>query len=205
MNKRTILIIVGAIATIALIAVSVMIQQTKNNTGSLDLVVVPSDTTVTLDDKTKLSPGTLSLAAGKHKLLLTRNGFASQTVSLTIVAKKSTTAAYKLDTTDQNGTDYLRLHPEEVAAYEGAAGAAIEKDGAEIERNNPLINLLPYSGSSFTIDVGESEKNPNDPKAVAIYIQSDDEASQTKAINWIKAQGYNPSAYEIIYSIDSKD
>jgi hypothetical protein len=167
-------------------------------TGQLKLAVVPSDSSIKIDNS-GASSGTLQLAPGSHTITVSRSGFATKTVTVTIQLKQLGTESVVLQANSQEGLDYLAAHPEEQQAGEGATGAEVNQVGQQITDANPLIKLLPYQGADFQINAGVSHKHPGQATAVGIYIAASSTAGQQHALSWIKAQGYNPSDYEIIY------
>jgi len=167
--------------------------------GTLNLTVVPADAQLLIDNATTATSGALSLTPGTHTITFTRNGFGSKTITVVIQSKQTVSQTVILPATNATGTAYLNAHPDQVAIGEGVTGAQANTQGQEITSNNPLIALLPYQGADFRIDFGVSQKFPNDPSAVAVYITAATDTGRAHALNWIKAQGYNPNAYEIIY------
>jgi hypothetical protein len=198
MNKRFLIISTGAVAILVLLITSFYANQ-KFGTGSLDLTIQPADATVTVDDKPADPTAIIKLKPGNHTVAIKRDGFVAQKFSVTITADKTTSRTVTLKVFDSIGSAYINNHPEFTTQAEGEAGKAVEEQGAKITQNNPLIQLLPYRGSTFSLNIGVSQAHPEDTEAVGIYVTAPTDADKAKALGWIKAQGYNPAAYEIIY------
>jgi hypothetical protein len=187
-------------AAVILIAAGIGIQHvaaTANN-GTVALTVVPSAATVTIDNTAKAKPGTISLSPGSHTFTVAQGGFATQSFTVNIMSKQQVAKSIVLTASSQAGRDYLANHLDQQQAGEAASGAAAAAN-TQVVSDNPLMNLLPYYGSDFTIGTGPKPEAPNDPTQVAIFIAADTQAGKEHALAWIKAHGYNPSAYEIVY------
>jgi PEGA domain-containing protein len=200
-NFKAILLIVGTLALAGVIWAEISVKHdiTTANNGTLDLTVVPADAQALIDNQTTTTSDTLSLSPGTHTITFTRNGFGTKTITVNIQAKQTMNQTVVLPATTSIGTAYLQAHPGQVAIGEGVTGTQANQQGQLITQNNPLIALLPYQGSDFRIDVGVSQKYAGNPDAVAIYVTATTAAGRTHALDWIKAQGYDPNAYEIIY------
>lgn len=198
MNKRFLIISAGAIALLVLLIISFYANQ-KFGTGSLDLTIQPADATVTIDNKSADATAVIKLKPGNHAVAIKRDGFIAQNFTVTIASDKTVTRTVTLKIYDSIGQSYADNHPEFTAQAEGEAGKAVEDQGTKITQNNPLIQLLPYRGSTFSLNIGVSQAHPEDAEAVGIYVTAPTDADKAKALGWIKAQGYNPAAYEIIY------
>ncbi|MDF2460829.1 MAG: hypothetical protein K0S68_232 [Candidatus Saccharibacteria bacterium] len=196
-------IIIG-VTSVILLTIGIGIFQTiaSFNDGLLDITVSPTDARIKIDGKGSAKPGKISLAPGEHTLEVTRKGYASKTLKIKITSGNVTTEGVQLTVSDPAAVakENAELNKNDVTEQEGVAGKIVNEQGAKIAAENPLITKLPFYGADFNIDVGKSEKYPNDGTAVAIYITAITDEGRTHALNWIKAQGYDPAAYEIIYS-----
>jgi PEGA domain len=181
------------------VIVSVGNAITTSNNGTVKFTVVPSDATLVIDSHTTTKSDTLSLAPGTHQVTFSRNGFNTQTITVTVAKGQTITQTIILTTANSTGVSYIENHPNEAAISDGVASAIVQKNGQIITSNNPLIELLPYVGADYDIDYGVSKKYPTNRDAVAIYITATTSAGRAHALNWITAQGFNPAAYEIIY------
>jgi hypothetical protein len=190
--------IIVAITAVIVAAIGFSIWQTLATAGygTLDLSVAPSDATVKVDGHGSRPAGKIELAPGTHTLELSHKDYASQTIQVTVTGGATTTKGVILVKT---GGPNPKLNEQQTAQAEGQAGKIIEQEGNKVTAQNPLIAKLPYYGQDFNIDVGVSKKYPGDPTAVAIYITIGGPQAKTHALEWIKAQGFNPDAYEIIY------
>ena len=173
--------------------------------GTLRLSVIPSDATISIDAAIKTKPGDIRLKPGPHTITVSRDGFNSKAVQVTIEQGNIISQSIILTGTGQKVTDYFNDNQDEAAEAEGAAGAELNAKGQIITQNNPLIRILPYKGANYRIDYGVSEKYKANPEAVAIYItyNKHDESGKTNALKWIAAQGYDTATLEIIYQLSN--
>ncbi|HET6924580.1 MAG TPA: hypothetical protein VFH39_02005, partial [Candidatus Saccharimonadales bacterium] len=83
------------------------------------------------------------------------------------------------------------------------SGQAFNTASNQREKDAPLIKQLPYIERYFRIDYGPSKAHPGDDTAVAFYITTYGQPGVQQALDWIKAQGYNPDTLEIVYTDQS--
>jgi hypothetical protein len=197
MNKRA--LIITALIFIGVILAAVAAVQVFAPTGTLTLAVIPSDATITVDGK-PAKTNKLTLTPGNHTVAASRADFKTKTVTVNIKPNGEQTENFVLNATSPEAlAKWQAEHPDQIQESEGVAGAEANAQGAVITQNNPLIQLLPYVGADYRIDFGVSQKHANDQTAVAIYITAATPAAKTHALDWIKAQGYDPGSLEIIY------
>jgi hypothetical protein len=196
-------VIVGA-TVVVLGTIGIGIWQTLATAGYglLDLSVAPADATVQIDGHGAGKPGKIELPPGTHTVQVSRKGYDSETVSVVVSGGSTTTKGIIMTAIGKEAGDASKLTDTQRSEAEGQAGKIIDQEGAKVTASNPLISKLPYYGPDYNIDVGKSQKYANDPSAVAIYITPLNAAAKIHALDWIKANGFDPNAYEIIYSTD---
>jgi len=191
----------AAALLILLFGLSIWKILANNHTGTLTLTVVPSDSVIVVDDKTKAHTGTIRLAAGKHSFKISHDSFQDTNFTVDIAPGRAQTKQLTLSPNSaSSGQAWAQAHPDQATQAEGIAGATANSTGQTLTNNNPLIARLPYVGSDFRIDFGVSQQHPDDPNAVAVYITPDSADGKQYALDWIRAQGFDPNAYEIIYN-----
>jgi hypothetical protein len=62
----------------------------------------------------------------------------------------------------------------------------------------PITKVLPYIDWYFRVDYGVSQKYPDSPDAVALYVTVQPEDKQ-KVLEWFKNNKFNINDYEVIY------
>jgi hypothetical protein len=203
-------LIIGIVLLLSVGFIALLVFGTRqlivnSNSGTLNLTLVPTDAQILLDHKTKVeldsnATAKLSLSPGEHTITASRTSFITKTVTFKIVSHQTNTQSIALGSNDQNALiEYYTGHPDEGIIADGIGQKELEDDGAIISHNYPILGILPYHGPNFWVDFGVSKAHPSDTNAVAIYITADTAAENAAALKWIRAHGYNPDAYEIIY------
>ncbi|HEX6462243.1 MAG TPA: PEGA domain-containing protein [Candidatus Saccharimonadales bacterium] len=199
MKKSTIIVIITIVGAALLAVISWQLYQTSKM-GTLTLTVTPKDAIVRIDGRQVATWESTRLTPGSHKLEISRDDFVTQAFTVEVAGGKTTTKEITLQAnSDKAAADWQSQHQAESLRGEAEAGKAITEGGAKVTADNPILNRLPYATSTFRIDFGVSEKHPNDPNAVALYITADGEAGKSHALAWMRSQGYDPSSLEIIY------
>jgi hypothetical protein len=204
LNPNQLRLIVAGLGALLLLVLAWAVFSASNytrlsSTGELKLTVVPNDSTIQVDSGGKSTNYDLQLAPGSHTITFARRGFDSKTLSFTVQTQQLNTGSVVLQANSQEGLDYLKAHPDQQQAGEGATGDEANKAGVTIAKANPIISKLPYQGADFQIDYGLSQKHPDSQDAVGIYVTTTDAAGRVHALSWIRAQGADPNAMEIIY------
>ncbi|HSX48132.1 MAG TPA: hypothetical protein VLF41_01340 [Candidatus Nanoarchaeia archaeon] len=171
----------------------------QSQMGTLDLTIVPQDAQIILDGKGTIKPGTTSLGAGQHSLSFSRDGFGSQTTSVDIQKGQKNIQQIVLQITGTAGLQYYADHPDQAREAEGISGQKISDQASSIQQKDPIIAQLPFFRREWRVDYGKSQKHPEDPNAIALYITVASDADKQDALDWIRSVGYDPNKYEIIY------
>jgi hypothetical protein len=207
-------LIIGIVLFLSVSFISLLVLGTRqlivsSNSGTLNLTLVPADAQILLDNKTKVdldsnATAKLSLSPGEHTITASRTSFTTRSISVKITAHQTTSQTMTLGFADvAAATAYYQAHPDQATIADGVGQQEVVQNGAIIDKNYPLIKILPYHGPDYSIDFGVSKAHPNDRDAVAIYISADTQAATTNAVKWIRAHGYDPNGYEIIYQSNS--
>jgi hypothetical protein len=167
--------------------------------GSVSITVAPQSSTITLNKK-PVKLGTTKVSPGTYQLKVEKSGFDSQSFSVEVKSGKITTEQVALLANGPEGLLWYQTHPDDKRAAEAIAGQEVTRLTAKIAQKNKITALLPFFRRDFKIDYGKSQKNPNDPTDIALYITYVDEESKQRALDWIRTQGYDPSQYEIVYT-----
>jgi hypothetical protein len=151
-------------------------------------------------DGKKVNPnGTYHVKAGNHTLKASFAHFISKTSTFSIKVNEKKTVQLYLSPADDEGRNYLSLHPDQDHKISGISGAQTQQMYNQAQQKITFLNDLPWIDQYFRIDYGASQKSPNDPNAVAIYITYYSDAGKQQALDWIQRHGYDPSKLEIIY------
>ncbi len=201
-NKQ--LYIIGGIATVIIIVGIVMmsIASVRNrNTGVIEVQAkVPTDATAMIDGD-KIDVGSeVRVKSGKHKLMVSRKGFTTNTQNITVTTGQDT-AIYTiyLQAADQTGQKWLDDHTGSAIELEGSGSRAYDALSAQNTLNNPIVEQLPLIDPQFRIDYGTSESHPNDSNRIGIYIQASDPSGRQAALSLLRDKGFDPSDMELIF------
>lgn len=167
--------------------------------GALQVDVVPNDSTITLNGHKIPQGKAIGVNQGTYTLKVSRNGFATQTQTVTIANRDKKDIKIYLLANNDIGQHWLDLHPEQAIEIEGTGSQAYDKLSTQNTNNTPIVSQLPIYDPQFRIDYGLSEEHPNDSNAVGIYITALTPLGRQLALQAIRDNGYDPSDMEIIF------
>jgi hypothetical protein len=194
-NKITIIIATAIVALVVFIIYVLTVG--SSSAAKIIFNVIPSDATIKLDGK-QVNGQTIKTTAGHHTVVASANGYADDKRNITLKKGEVSTLYLIPAPISDAARAFLQNNPTLEALREKYAGFNSDLIQSTIDNNYPLIKDLPYETANISIHYGVSEKYPNDPTKFAIYIKSAP-ADRQVAIEWIKAQGFNPNNYEIVY------
>jgi hypothetical protein len=175
--------------------------------GSLGVQTAPSDMTLTIDGKKIADKGTVYVGIGKHTWKASRDHFTSKTGSVNVSKGKQQQFIVFLLPSDATGTQYLKDHPDEAYLIEGLTGTKNDQLAQQQVDTQPLLNLLPFIGPAFEyrIDYGETPAGAKYPQQPGIYISANSDQAKQDALDWMNAQGYDPTKMNIVYQALPED
>lgn len=196
MKKR--LILFGCIALVIAAAALLLKEITQPQSNTL-INVAPSTAEVTVNGKTRLKSGTTYLTPGKYTVKATLKDFTTVEKSFEVPSDgKAIKVSVLLNPANNTGVKYLADHPDLQHEREGLGGAQYGDNTSLQLETNPIISLLPWEGLGYVINYGQSTTKPDDPTHISLVITSDDDAAKTRALNWVRFNGYNPADYDIV-------
>lgn len=185
------------------------------NKVAVEVFVVPSDASITVDGKpVNLSKGKISIRKGKHTFEATRHYFKNvqqQVDTQNLPTNKTIYLA--LHPNSPEGEKYLQEHPQEQARYERIAGAAFSAVNEKLLKNYPITRQLPYETLDFKIDYDVSR----DKKAVVFLVKLYEPAAVTpgtdlykkeltvhksQALGYLKDNGVDTNKVKITFTPD---
>lgn len=200
------LALIAAVVIVAGIVAVIIVQNVRLATmGRLTTVVVPDDAVMTIDGKKAAINKKIGVATGERTVTVKRTGFKEQTQKFTSKRGESNELRFFLEPVSAEAFKWLKDHPEQAHLAESLASQDFDKQAEATAKRTPLINDLPFIDQFYRIDYGMSEKHPDDPTAIAIYIRYWSEQGKADALEWIKFKGYDPDKLEIIYIVPSDD
>ena len=186
-------LLLAAIGVLAFLTIS-----REKNVSYIDLVVVPSGSSVKLDGK-GVKSGLLAVAPGNHKIIVSRPGFSTQTENISLELKEQRFVGIGLLPNSPETRSWYRDHPDEQLILESISSRSFDQFSEDIVKKVPLVAELPFIDQLYRIDYGASRQQPSNPSAVAIYVKYYSQSGKQQAIDWIKFKGYDPANLEIIY------
>lgn len=193
--------LVAGLALIGLLTAFLNNQPVKIGTG-VRFYISPSDAEVLLNgQRLKLDRANQAeLAPGNYEVEIVRVHFASKKENFTVSSGQVSEVPVLLTPLNDLAWDFLRSGSEP-QIRESVSYRLSLKTSQQVAEALPLTTKLPYSTVNFRIDYGVSQKFPDDPSKVALYISTEiasDEARQP-ALDWLRSQGVDPAQTEIIY------
>ncbi len=167
-------------------------------TGNIEFVIVPGDATLAVDNE-KVRGKTGTFAEGEHTISVSRRGFRAKTTTFKATKDKQV-IEIALDTSTQEGVDWLIDHPEEAYLRESILGKESNALGEESARKNPIMDLLPFIDREWRVDYGRSVKYPEDPLRISVVITYTTDQAKQDALDWIQFKGFNLADLEIVYN-----
>jgi len=189
-----------AVIIVAIIGFSVTsVVRTAGPQATIITEVTPSDATIVINNTT-VTEGEISVSPGNYNVEIKRDGFNTQTRSLTVKEDETAKVAVSLDPSGPEASQYYQNNPEEARKAEGIGGQISVSRGEAKIQETPIIRQLPrVEAGKYRIDYGISTEQPDNPDAVAIIITPYNEAGRKSAINWLKYRGYDDTNTEISF------
>jgi hypothetical protein len=204
-NTRTkTLFTLGASALIVLLVVGIITLIINLQTQDYPEITIdssPAKATITINNK-PAGVGLQKIAPGKVTITASRQGYESQTKTLTL--KKGDTQYVGFILTPQSKEAIAEQDTNAEDTVREGISSAINDDLARLTKEkNPIVSELPYLGQGldFRVDYGL----PIDAKRasegyVAIQISAPTPAARNEALTWMRSIGEDPSNYEIVFS-----
>ncbi len=196
-NKRKILL--AGIIALLLIGSLVLLFLPKTQLNS---IVAPSPVNIQIDngstkrvnngDKLDISPGT-------HTIKVSEDDFTSYSKTITI--KSGETQDFLVALKPNSPTAQARLNnPTSQAIVQRFNGPIIDNGTAQLNKDYPILKILPIQARLYSIHPCASVKYPNDATKIAICVDGTTSEVKPYAIQDIASRGYNVDNYEMIYS-----
>ncbi len=198
-KKMVLIIVVSVVVVVALVWLGI-VKPLHKSAASITVDSVPNDMTLTLDGKKITTSGKIATTPGNHTLVGKRSGFDDKTTTFSVQKGENKSINIYLYPSSDVGNQWLQAHPDQ--AQKGDAFGSQEADQATqtIAQKYPILSQLPVIDPTFRIDYGSSQKHPDDPTAIALYIQASDADGRQNALDWMRVNNYDPSSYEIIFN-----
>lgn len=201
LTKQQIIIILGSFLLLIAVIVGVIIYQ--NSLATLNILVAPASSKITINNKT-YSNGEYKLPAGDYKAKIEKDGFYSKEVDLKLNSGELSKLYIYLDQTDGSYSWYLK-HPDDDMLRTEIGDYEADNEAKEYTKKYPITQILPlvyahydeeYNYTEYQVDGGSFEECKQD---FCLKITDTTGGNEENAKNLIKENGYNPEDFEIIY------
>lgn len=196
MNKLIATLVVVFAAFGLWIGFSISHDRTYN--ANLTTEVAPTDATIKIGNKT-VRNGLNKVKPGNYKVFFSREGFTSETRQVAVNVKGSSYLGVILSPVGSSYLNWYTTHPNDAKQAEIISGHNFNLGQTVRLEKLPVLKKLPYIAPRFRIDTGISQKYPEDTSKLAFYISVWSDQDKKLALDWLKAQGVNPSDLEIIF------
>ncbi|HSE61790.1 MAG TPA: hypothetical protein VLA88_05865 [Candidatus Saccharimonadales bacterium] len=206
-DKRLLFIVVGGV--IALLLIVVLISNPPNKV-TLDVAVVPSDATLTVDGK-EVRAGKISLDKGKHTFKGTRQDFQEATKEIdTATWNKAETVYIILGANSDAAKQWMLDHPEDQMTLERNASGEVTKAQDQLTDKYPILSSLPRETLEYKIDY-TTDADKNVTFTITIYtptptpdnqarVQKEYEINKQKALDWMRLEHLDPDKEKITFT-----
>jgi len=198
-NKRN--LVIGLVAAV-LIVIFLFSLIANSGKTAVTVEVIPNDANLTMNGKT-VKPGTLRLSPGEYTVEAAKDGFETDTYTVTVGDENLEVGLIPTPVSDE-ALAWLNENPEIQLRREELGGQRAAQRGLAFEAETPLLtqlphnSILPYKGEygPFSVDYGPSREREF---GIFLLISNSSPDGRRNALEWIRDQGYDPTDFEIVY------
>lgn len=175
--------------------------QTIIGNTNLKVLSSPKQVYISINNKDKkiiTSGQIIKLNAGTYNIKITKDNFQPYTEKVNIIKNKTNTFVVVLTGLTNSAKKEVKsdLTTEILESWDGKNFSNYNK---AIEKNYPIIKILPINNNWYSVALCKSQKYPNDQLKKAVCIKYYKESAIKIAQQYIKSRGYNLDNYEVIY------
>lgn len=198
-RRKLMIIVIAAIFAVLVIVAIIGAVYNMINSASVKIMVAPTDSTITLNDKTYTN-GTHKMEPGVYTVEITRSGFESYSGTIEAVSGETVNLYICLDTTSETEGWYNDDTTEDYQVCQSVTDQEIVNAEQEWLDTDPILRILPYRDydSGYNIDYATDEElnitvtittlTCSETRAASIY--------QT-ALDYLTSQGIDTGQYSI--------
>ncbi|HVI68832.1 MAG TPA: hypothetical protein VM581_00050 [Magnetospirillaceae bacterium] len=195
-KQQRFLIICATVLFGLMVIVAIFFAYQQSQMGRVVITSTPTDLTLTLDGKPIAPTGQVFVSPGKHELVASRSAFTAKTIEFDIAKGEKKEIPVFLLPEGAAGLEWVKQNPDQASALDGLISNEYEEKTQKVFADNKILQKLPIVDRTFRIDHGISKTG----KQFALYIQATDQAGRDDALATLRFYGYDPAAYEIIYT-----
>lgn len=168
--------------------------------ASLLMSIAPEEATVTINggvhqvktgDRLTVAPGTLTIT-------IARDGFDTYTEKRTIKNGENVEILQALTPKTDEARTLLQTTKSQ-AIIQRIAGNTMKTATDQLDKDYPILSILPIQEKYYSITTCKSQKYPNDTSKVAICVYLYDMEAQQMATDEVKQKGFDLNNYESYY------
>lgn len=195
-NNTKIIGIALGVGFLALIAYSIYTVVSRTGKEPVQVYILPSEATVTVDGK-KISAGVEYLSAGTHEIQAKSEGFTDYKGTITIGQTDKETIDIGLDPISDSAKEWAKNNQKLYLDREGRSGERSREKGKEFSRLNPIIKQLPITNVLYSIGY---TVDPTDPNSIILQVQAA-QGYREAMLAKIRELGYDPTNFKINFKI----
>jgi len=194
-RRSLIIIIVGFLTILIGLIVYLAIPKTQ-----LLFSTAPHQVTVSFDGKDRQITSGLRLAVkpGTYNIAVSRDQFDSYSLSVTVTANKTAEVLVALDPKTDAAKELLN-NKESQDIIQRFNGAKMNNYQQQLNKNFPIISILPIQQRLYYAYACPSQKYPNDNTKMAVCIDITTDEIKPYVATYVQSKGYNLNNFEVIW------
>lgn len=193
-------VVVAILVCWLVVMVGWRIYASRVYTASVEADYTPLSSTALLDGH-RVRVGTHKVRPGKHSLVVSKEGFLTQTSSVSVKKGENGYIGIVLEPTTPKTANWYKEHSEDQRSAERISGKLTDMNASKALSLEPFIKELPFIGPGFSYQIGVGAISNGRP-TIVIHAQSDEALADAK--QWIRSMGYDPDKMQIIVNPDGE-
>lgn len=169
----------------------------NKSSSTLNIKLAPTSADISIDGES-VKTGNNKVKNGKHKIEAQQEGF--ETFEKEVDISTDDEIVIILKPNSDVGKKFLAdniIYQQEI---EGLNGLVFNENADKRAQRYPYLDILPISGSKFTVAQGLAFNTKKDPEtAIALYVDAPDPLERKNALKNIIDTGIKPEEVEIVF------
>lgn len=170
------------------------------NNSYVQIEVAPKSAHVALDGKSS-GAGKIAVPSASHTVTVSKQGFSTQTRTVTTQPDKTTYAGFALLPNSPSTQSWYVNHQSDKLLADGIGSHEADFISSSALKKNPFLKQLPLlygDGHGGLVHISQGVPiSPGGPPA--IYITASSPSSRQTALSYIRNRGYNPATMDIVF------
>ncbi|MFK4083097.1 PEGA domain-containing protein [Kribbella sp. NPDC020789] len=175
----------------------------RDKGATVTVTSIPNDLTLTVDGQPVNANGELKVKSGTHKLTGERRGFQTYSTTFRVGGGDELQVKMYLYANSAEGREWARNNPEQERELEAEAGRQYDRTQQRLKEKYPILQRLPYIGPGYEVNYTSSKSDPKNPEAISVTVDTWTADGKEKALEWIREDGSDPAALDIVYTTTS--